>query len=389
MQGEQRITGLLRLRHWILFWIGLGLLIVVPIQLLQAQTEPVESFRVSGTLNVQFDKDYLVLRVRFQDQPLRVLMEYTPQGRWELDDRSGFFIFDPVGFDAYLNGANPGMIAIAAGDRLPGEGRRLQAIIEEPSRDFFYVVIYNDSALPMNYVLTAENGTFIDQIGGQVIDVFNPPPSGGGEAPLIVVPGPTPTPTATPLPPRRVRTLQGILTERYDSNYHELVVLDTNRPVQIEMTYDPPEQFKQDKGFEFNVFSDHQLRVMLRDYILPWRADDMTEGHLTITPDGRYIWRAEIVEPYDHYTVVVSQWRYTHLWLGYRLTVQNAAFLVPREAELTPTPVATVPIRPGGPFVVVQVQKQPTATPGPSIDSPLPTPTPGSSFDSPIASPTP
>src|SRR5690606_20476918 len=198
------------------------------------------------------------LRVHIQDAPLRVLMEYTPQGRWELDDRSGFFIFDPVGFDTFLKGANPGALAVAAGDRLPGEGRRLQAIIEEPSRDYFYVVVYNDSAIPMNYILTAENGTFVDLIGGQVIDGFNPPPSSGGEPPLIVVPGPTATPTATPLPPLRVTTLQDALTGRYESNYHELVVLDTNRPVLIEMTYDPPEQYQQDKGFEFNIFTDHQ-----------------------------------------------------------------------------------------------------------------------------------
>lgn len=370
----------MKIRRWLLTLIGLGCLIILPMQMLRAQTTPVDSPRVSGTLAVQFDRDYLVLRVREQQRPLTILMEYTPQNRWELDDRSNFFVFDPVGFEAYLNGANPGPIAIAAGDRLPGEGRRLQAVIQEPSRDLYHVVVFNDSAIPMNYILTTDNGTFGDPMGGQIIDVYNPPPSRGGDVPLIVVPGPTPTPLPPPPPPLRTRSLQGVLTKRYASNYHELLVLDTNLPLRIEMTYDPPEQFRQDKGFEFNIFTEHQFRVMTRDFILPWRADDMAEGHLTVMPDGRYIWEAEIVEPLDRYMVVVSQWRYALLWLGYRLTAENGVFLVPQAPTPTPTPVSPVPRPVVGPYVVVEVQRLPTPTPSPTpeaaFDSPLPTPTP-------------
>jgi hypothetical protein len=159
------------------------------------------------------------------------------------------------------------------------------------------------------------------------------------------------------------------------------------------MTYEPSEQFRQTGGFEFNVFTEHQFRVMIQNEILPWRAEDMTEGHLTIMPDdGRYIWRAEIVEPLDRYHVVVSQWRYALKWLGYRLTVENAAFLVPREPEPTPTPVRRPAVAPpaGAPYVVVTVIRRPTPvvleTPAPDqFESPLPTP----DFVSPAPSPTP
>jgi hypothetical protein len=321
-------------------------------------------------------------------------MEYVPQGRQELDNRSGFFVFDEVGLRAYREGAIPGTVAVAAGDRLPGEGRRLQAILQQATAESYFVVVYNDSPIPMNYILNAENGFFVDQTGVQVIDVYNPPPSLGGEPPLIVLPGPTPTATPTALPPRRVQSVFGVLENRYDSNYYELVVLDTGRPVYFEMTYDPPEQFRQTKGFEFNVFTEHQFRVMIQNEILPWRAEDMTEGHLTIMPDdGRYIWRAEIVEPLARYHVVVSQWRYALKWLGYRLTVENAAFLVPREPEPTPTPKRKPAVAPpaGAPYVVVTVIRRPTPvvleTPAPDqFESPLPTPDP---FGSPQPSPTP
>ncbi|MBX3000982.1 MAG: hypothetical protein KF893_20845 [Caldilineaceae bacterium] len=368
---------MVNLKRWLLILIGLGCLTIIPMQMLRAQTTPVDSPRVSGTLAVQFDRDYLVLRVRDQRRPLRIVMEYTPQNRWELDDRSNFFVFDPEGLEAYLGGANPGATAIAAGDRLPGQGRRLQAVIHQPSRDLYHVVVFNDSAIPMNYILTTDNGTFGDPIGGQIIDLYNPPPSRGGDVPLIVVPGPTATPLPPPPPPLRTRSLQGVLTRRYASNYYELIVLDTNLPLRIQMTYDPPEQFRQDKGFEFNIFTEHQFRVMTRDFILPWRAEDMAEGHLTVTPDGVYIWEAEIVEPLDRYMVVVSQWRYALLWLSYRLTVENGVFLIPQVPTPTPTPVSPLPQPAAGPYVVVQVQRLPTPTPTftPFVESPLPTPT--------------
>jgi hypothetical protein len=103
----------------------------------------------------------------------------------------------------------------------------------------------------------------------------------------------------------------------------------------------------------------------------------MAEGHLTVMPDGRYIWEAEIVEPLDRYRVVVSQWRYALQWLGYRLTAENGVFLIPQQRAPTPTPVSPVPTRPAGPYVVVEVQRLPTPTPtsGPTVESPLPTPT--------------
>ncbi|MEZ4637515.1 MAG: hypothetical protein R2873_19115 [Caldilineaceae bacterium] len=376
-------STLKHVRSWLLAICALCTLALGTVTWVAAQegTPPalVESSRVSGTLDAPFDKDYLVLRVVGQRRPLTLVMDYVPQGRWELDDRMGFFVFDPLGFDAYLNRGIGGALSVASGVALPGTPRRLQATILQPNRDIFYIVVYNDSPLPMNYVLTAQNGLISDQIGGQIVDVYNPPLGDAGQAPLIVVPAPTASPTPT-LPPRRLLSISDALTGRYDSNFHELRVLDRNVPVRLEMTYDPPEQFLQDKGLEFNVFTDHQLRVLLRDEILPWRAEDMTEGHLTIEPDGRYVWRAEIMDPYDQYTVVVSQYRYSLLWLGYRLTAENAVFLRPSEAPtVTPTPMVSG----GGPFIVVEVEKRPTVTPIPTV-TPFPTPT----VESPLPTPT-
>ncbi len=371
-------------RHLLFVAIALLLSLLSPLYFASAQNVPVTVGRVNGTLDRQFDRHYLTLRIAVQNRPVRLLLEYVPQGQQQLDQRSGFFVFDPIGLAAYTGGTNPGALAVAAGDQLPGEGRRLQAIIQRPSRDVYYVVVYNDSPVPMNYTLSAENATFSDD-GGQVEDVYNPPPGNEGQPPLIVVPGPSPTATPTPLPPRRLKSIVGVLDAIYDSDYYELVVLDTGRPVQIEMTYDPPEQFHQDKGFEVNVFSEDQFRYMTNNFILPWRAPDTTEGHLTITDDGRYIWRAEIVEPYARYIVVVSQWRYALLWLSYRLTVQNAAFLTERLPEATPTSPPPSLGRPG-PYVVVTVIVKPTATPAAtatSVASPLPTPDPNSPLPSP------
>jgi hypothetical protein len=360
--------------------------VVVPTRVVPQPGQPLQSNRVRGTLDRQFQTHTLALTAVDFRRPLRVVMNYVPQGRWELDDRSGFFILDREGLDAYRAGAIPGSLAIAAGDAMPGMERILQAIILTPDRPFF-IVIYNDSPLPMNYTLQVENGFFVDEQGGQVIDVWNPPASafpGGSVPPVIVVPGPSATPTPLPTSAAvRGRTMRGVLTARYDTNYYTLDVIDTNQPVTFEMTYDPPGQFMQDMGIEFNVFSEEQFQILRQEFLLPWVAADTTEGHLEVQPDGRFVWRAEIQEPFARYYVAVSQYRYGLLWLRYRLAVTNA-ILTDESGESVPLPQPTVtptvqlrttPFPGDQPLVVVQSRPRGTDTPTPTI-TPTPTETP-------------
>jgi len=229
-----------------------------------AQTPVTDAATVRGSLEHQFARHILTVRAWDPAQPLTILLEYTPQGRWELDDRSGFFVFDQAGYDRFRSGAIPGSVSIAAGDRLPGEGRRLQATIGAPVPGMFYIVVYNDSPIPMGYTLRAVNGAISDG-GGQVYDGGAPAPASGGQAavfPLLVAPGPTPTPVPQPPPVvLRAPVVRGVLDARYAQDFFTLEVVDTRRPLTVEMTYDPPEQILLLDSFNFWLFDEAQFRT--------------------------------------------------------------------------------------------------------------------------------
>lgn len=295
---------------------------------------------VRGSLNRPYARHILTLSAWDPDKPIVILLEYSPQDRWELDDNSGFFVFDQIGYERFRNGELPGAVSVAAGDRLPGEGRRLQATIGAPISETFYVIVYNDSIVPMGYTLQAANGGFSDS-GGQVIAGSAPGPAGGANSevyPLLVVPGPTPIPrpTPTPLPPLRASTVRGLLDERYAQDFFTLEVVDSNLPVIIEMVYDPAEQILLLDSFNFWVFDEEQFRTQEISGARPEFEPNRAAGELTYRDDAP-VWVTRIEKPLERYMLVVNQ--HVHaLSVGYRLTVQNGVLVDEgRQAQAVPS----------------------------------------------------
>lgn len=296
-------------------------------QVAHAQGEMVWSTSVQGMLNRQFARHYLRLVPFDKRQPLQLELEYVPQGRWELDTATDFFVVDDVGLQAVLDGVNPGTVAIAAGTDLPGFPRTLRATILTPDDDQYHIIVVNNSPLPMGYTLTSSNGEIIDDSGRQVVDRWRLPigaPGSDSPFPLVIVPPqpvapppPTPTPVAV-----RGQALHNRLQSKLDTDYYELFVIDTGQPVTLTMTYDPPEQIHLPEGLNFYVFDDDQARRQVVNFLTPHLAPNTAAGKLRITPDQRFIWQEEIVTPAPHYTVVVSQYRYP-LIVSYRLSAQN------------------------------------------------------------------
>lgn len=316
-----------------LFYCGIAFLSFLSISLfagpLLAQSPVTGEALVRGSLNRPYARHILTLAAWDPAKPIVILLEYSPQGRWELDDNSGFFVFDQIGYDRYRNGELPGAVSVAAGDRLPGEGRRLQATIGAPISGTFYVIVYNDSIVPMGYTLQAANGGFSDS-GGQVIGGSAPGPANGangGVYPLLVVPGPTPIPrpTPTPLPPLRASAVRGLLDARYAQDFFTLEVVDTNLPVIIEMVYDPAEQILLLDSFNFWVFDEEQFRTQEISGARPEFEPNRAAGEM-IYRDDAPVWVARIEKPLEHYRLVVNQ--HVHaLSVGYRLTVQNGVLV--------------------------------------------------------------
>ncbi len=296
---------------------------------LSAQSPVTGAGLVRGSLNTQYASHTFTLRAWDPDTSLILLLEYSPQGRWELDDRNGFFIFDQDGYDRFRAGAIPGSVSIAAGDRLPGTDRRLQATIGPPISSTFYVVVYNDSPVPMGYTLRATNGGLDDQ-GNQAYDGSAPAPASGGDAPVspyIIVPGPTPVPvpTATPIPPLRASVVRGLLDARYAQDFFTLEVVDTGLPLIVEMTYDPIEQIRLIDSLNFWLFDEEQFRTQEISGSRPEFEPNRAAGQLIYRDEVPY-WVTTIDGPLDRYMLVVNQHAYA-LSIGYRLSVQNGVLV--------------------------------------------------------------
>jgi len=296
---------------------------------LAAQAPVTGAALVRGTLDRQFASHIFTVSAWDPAKPLTILLEYSPQGRWELDDRSGFFVFDEAGYKNFRAGELPDSASIGAGDRLPGEGRRLQATIGVPIPGLLHVLVYNDSPLPMSYTLRATNGGFSDS-GGQVIDGGAPAPSGGGDAsvfPFVVVPGPThtPIPTPRPVPPLRTSSLRGLLDERYAQDFFRLEVVNTDQPLSVEMVYDPAEQILLIDSLNFWLFDDDQFRTQEISGSRPEFEPNRAAGRLIYREDTP-VWVTTIEKPLKSYWLVVNQHAYA-LSVGYRLTVENGVLV--------------------------------------------------------------
>ena len=295
---------------------------------LAAQSPVTGAALVRGNLDRQFAQHIFTVSAWDPAQPLTILLEYSPQGRWELDDRSGFFVFTQAGYENFRAGELPGSASIAAGDRLPGEGRRLQATIGAPIPGPFYVMVYNDSPLPMGYTLRATNGGFSDG-GGQAFDAGAPAPAGGGAAPVfpfVIVPGPTPTPFPVRKPtPLRTSALRGLLDERYAQDFFTLEVVDTGLPLTVEMIYDPAEQILLIDSLNFWIFDEDQFRTQEISGSRPEFEPNRGAGTL-IYRDDVAVWVARIEEPLERYMLVVNQHAHA-LSVGYRLTVENGVLV--------------------------------------------------------------
>lgn len=332
-KGSSRLacnhTGRIALGRWILLVCLLLATLLAVAPSASAQAPVTGAALVRGSLTRQFDRHFLTVSAWDPDRPLTILLEYSPQGRWELDDRSGFFVFDQRGLDRLRSGGLPGAVSVAAGDRLPGESRRLQATIGAPVSGPFTVMVYNDSPLAMGYTLRATNGGFSDG-GGQVYDGGAPAPASGGETdvfPLVVVPGPTPVPTPVPtqVPPLRASAVRGWLDARYAQDFFTLEVINTSQPLRIEMVYDPPDQIRLLDSFNFWLFDEEQFRTQEISGARPEFEPNRAAGALTYRDDTP-VWMTTVTQPLDRYMLVVNQ--HVHaLAVGYRLTVENGVLV--------------------------------------------------------------
>ena len=319
----------------------------VPTAIVSAQSNAIVSSTVRGELNEQFAKHYLELRVTDPSRSVRLVMDYNPQDRQELERGAGFYVFDETGFRDFSNGASPVNTNLATGTLESTDGLKQKiAVIGNPVGTFT-VVPFNDSNVPFDYTLTVENAVLVDGSGEQVTDPNAPAdaattteateatteestpaaaatPTATAAATTAVTETAAVTATATPAPvvatvPTEFSAdeLAGELNERFAKHYFELDTEDITRAVVIELTYDPQDSQALDNGLNFYVFDEAQFR---RLDTAPSRAENTAAGELVSrSPKTK---RATVSNPFRTYTIVVSN--DSDVPANYTLTVDNA-----------------------------------------------------------------
>ncbi len=317
----------------------------IPALTVSAQSEAIVSSKVSGELNEQFAKHYLELRVTDPSRAVRLVMDYNPQDRQELDSGAGFYVFDESGFRNLVNtGSTESNLATGALENSTGTKQKV-AVIADPVGSFS-VVPFNDSKAPFDYTLTVENAVLVDGSGDQVTNELAPAgvavtteadtteeesatatATVTETAAVTTTAAVTATATATPEAAMaatpsviKVDELEGELNERFAKHYYELETTDVTRPVVIEMAYDPQDSQALDNGFNFFVFDESQFRALTT---APSSGTNTAAGELTTgTPKMK---RAVINQPFRTYTVIVANDSDTAA--HYTLMVDNAVLV--------------------------------------------------------------
>lgn len=320
----------------------------VPMATVSAQSDAIVSSTVRGELTEQFAKHYLELRVTDPSRSVRLVMDYNPQDRQELERGAGFYVFDENGFRDFSNGASPVLTNLATGTLETTDGVKQKISVIGDPVGTFTVVPFNDSNVPFDYTLTVENAVLVDGSGEQVTDPNAPAdaettteeagdatteestpeaaatPAATAAATTAVTETVTVTATATPAPAAAMiptefsaDELEGELNERFAKHYFELDTEDITRAVVVELTYDPQDSQALDNGLNFYIFDEAQFR---RLDTAPSRAENTAAGELVSrSPKTK---RATVSNPFRTYTIVVSN--DSDVPGTYTLTVDNA-----------------------------------------------------------------
>ena len=334
----------------------LAMLVAAAVSTVSAQGTPVAASSVRGSLNESGSKHYLGLKVLDQDKPVKVVMDYR-QDESKLDNGSGFLLFDEQTFKKFIGGDNQANLAVGSLDSSSGLKQKV-AIISNPVGTFS-IVTYNDTDVPLDYTLSAENALIVDDSGEQVqnatsvaAEMATAESTSEAVTSTGASAGATPaepaTATATPTPAPRVVTtpgviraesLQGELPLQFAKHYFELDVNDTNTSVDVTLAFDPQDQPSVDNGFNVYVYTTDQFLALVRGGLTPSNAANTAAGALT-TEGGAKVFRATISNPFDTYTVIVAN--DSEIPVSYTLSVSNGVLVdASGQTHTTQAPTAT------------------------------------------------
>ncbi len=320
---------------------------------------PLQQTRVRGELNEQFAKHYLEIRASNPNDKMTIVMDFNPNDNQSVKQFSGFIVLSGDQVNQLNNTAprSPSMKTTAhdANESISGVVRKVANF----DAGTYTLVIFNDSTVPMDYILSGQNIIFIDSSGEQVTDPSAPivadvteaeaAPAAATTAPTAAATTAAPVAaTATPaaaataaattetttvvVPGKFTATeLEGELTERFAKHYYDLEVQDIKSAVEVEMTYDPQDVQDLTEKLNFYVLNDGQFRSLVNGSANNLSMNNTLVGEL-LPPNVRSIKTkyGRISQPFTHYVVIVSN--DSTLAGRYKISVKNA-ILVDESAQ--------------------------------------------------------
>jgi hypothetical protein len=180
--------------------------------------------RLSGSLDGDFERHYIMVAPEIVDGQVQLRMEYAPLDRPELAGKMSFWVLDDEGVRRLVRGDAPADINLATGFASPfANFGELLASFKATGDTDYTAVIFNESGVPATYALNANGALLVDNYG-QTNEAVG---AAAEQAALAAASAPTPTPeppvaidvNTDELPVVRPAAVQGALTTPYAQNY--------------------------------------------------------------------------------------------------------------------------------------------------------------------------
>ncbi len=136
-----------------------------------ADSEPQSSVRVTqiaGALPTPYAHNYWSLIPTIRDGVVVVTLDYDPRDQEALQGGLNFWVVDEDGMRRVVSGAQPESVALAGGSevRYGVDKGKLQASFQASGKGQYAVIVYNDTAVPATYTVTALGGQLLAPAAG-------------------------------------------------------------------------------------------------------------------------------------------------------------------------------------------------------------------------------
>ncbi len=268
-----------------------------PVEAAQAAAAPagppglVTARRVTGALNSQFARHYLVLEPGARDAPVTLDLVYDPLDRKELIGNLNFWVLTEDGVRRMIRGDNPADLNLATGFQAPFSPfpNELQAQFQATGLGPYTTVVFNNSKVPATYSLDIQGGLLVDQYGqtneskaaaAELQALGSTAPAAPTEAPAVTASAaPTSTSaeiavsqpvtgglvlaTAERKPVRGALELTGDLATAYEHDYVGLVPDRVDGRVILTLDFEPLDSQALRENINFWVLTEEALRQVM------------------------------------------------------------------------------------------------------------------------------